>query len=297
MRSSRTAARVGYGDGLKLSAKSAEDAEKRSISGLPEGKQPMRTSKKCPKCGFKANSAFNECPRCGVIISKFGQQSEEGNQSGRRSAADKNAYLADLAGANTLIIRQKKEWGEILAGIETKNRYEVLDPLNNPLIEASEEGDSALAAITRIFLKALRPFTMHLFSLQGTGLFKLTRPFRFYFHELNVCQPNGALLGKIKRRFALLRRIYSVIDRNGHEMYELFGPLLHPWTFTIRKGGQELGKITKKWSGLAKETFTDADNFGITFPQGIDLSQKAVLLGAVFLIDFVHFENSGNNRN
>jgi hypothetical protein len=39
------------------------------------------------------------------------------------------------------------------------------------------------------------------------------------------------------------------------------------------------------------------DNFGITFPNGIDLSQKAVLLGAVFLIDFIHFENSGKKRN
>ena len=45
-----------------------------------------------------------------------------------------------------------------------------------------------------------------------------------------------------------------------------------------------------------KESFTDADNFGITFPKGIDLSQKAVLLGAVFLIDFVHFENSGKRN-
>ena len=26
---------------------------------------------------------------------------------------------------------------------------------------------------------------------------------------------------------------------------------------------QEVGKITKQWSGLAKEYFTDADNFGI----------------------------------
>lgn len=257
----------------------------------------MSASSKCPKCGFAASAPFNECPRCGVIISKFLQRAEEGNQAERKSAADKNSYLANLAGANSLIIRQKKEWGEILTGFETKNRYEVLDHLNNPLIEAAEEGDSALATITRIFLKALRPFTMHLFSPQGTGLFKLTRPFRFYFHELDVCQSNGAPLGKIKRRFAVLRRIYSVIDRNGHEMYELFGPLLHPWTFKIQKGGQELGKITKKWSGLAKETFTDADNFGITFPPEIDLSQKAVLLGAVFLIDFVHFENTGNNRN
>ncbi len=28
-------------------------------------------------------------------------------------------------------------------------------------------------------------------------------------------------------------------------------------------GTQEVGKITKQWSGLAKEWFTDADNFGI----------------------------------
>ena len=28
-------------------------------------------------------------------------------------------------------------------------------------------------------------------------------------------------------------------------------------------GSQSVGKITKQWSGLAKEYFTDADNFGI----------------------------------
>ena len=28
-------------------------------------------------------------------------------------------------------------------------------------------------------------------------------------------------------------------------------------------GTQDVGKVTKQWSGLAKEYFTDADNFGI----------------------------------
>ncbi len=28
-------------------------------------------------------------------------------------------------------------------------------------------------------------------------------------------------------------------------------------------GAQEVGKISKQWSGLAKEFFSDADNFGI----------------------------------
>ena len=256
----------------------------------------MSRHSKCPKCKFTAKSSFSECPRCGVIVRKFLQKSKGDKQADQRDAACKNDGLQNLEQANVLVIRQQKEWGEILTGFETKNRYEVMDHFSNPLIEAQEEGDSALATITRLFLKALRPFTMHLFSTGGTGLFKLTRPFRFYFHELDVCQSNGAPLGNIKRRFAILRRIYSVSDRNGNEIFKLFGPLLRPWTFQIKKGGQELGKITKKWSGLVKESFTDADNFGITFPSGIDLSQKAVLLGAVFLIDFVHFENRGSRN-
>jgi uncharacterized protein YxjI len=252
----------------------------------------MSTSPKCPKCGFRSKSSFKECPRCGIIVSKFLNKAKGHG----KDTMPKNSGLENLEQANALIVRQQKEWGEILTGFETKNKYEVLDHFSNPLFEVQEEGGSALTAITRIFLKALRPFTMHLFSTQGDGLFKLTRPFRFYFHELDVCQSNGAPLGKIKRRFALLRRIYSVVDHNGNEIFELFGPLLHPWTFQIKKGGQELGKITKKWSGLVKESFTDADNFGITFPTGINLSQKSVLLGAVFLIDFIHFENSSSRN-
>ena len=254
----------------------------------------MSRSPNCPKCGFTAKSSFKECPRCGVIISRFLHKKKSDRRADGRDAARKNSSLDNLKQASTLIVRQQKEWGEILTGFETKNKYQVVDHFSNPLLEAQEEGGSALTTITRLFLKALRPFTIDLFSPQGAGLFKLTRPFRFYFHELDVSQSNGAPLGKIKRRFAILRRIYSVVDRNGNEIFELFGPLLHPWTFQIKKGGQELGKITKKWSGLAKESFTDADNFGISFPEGIDISQKAVLLGAVFLIDFVHFENSGN---
>ncbi len=100
-------------------------------------------------------------------------------------------------------------------------------------------------------------------------------------------------MGSIQRRFSVLRRIYSVSDASGQEMFQLFGPILHPWTFEIRKNGMEYGKITKKWSGLLKEGFTDADNFGVSFPTGGDINVKSLVLGAVFLIDFVHFENKG----
>jgi uncharacterized protein YxjI len=157
---------------------------------------------------------------------------------------------------------------------------------------AAEEAGSTLA---RWFLKAYRPFTISVLDRDGTPVLQVRRPFRFYFHRADVVDGEGKLLGSIEKRFSVLRRNYAVFDGSGQEAFQLYGPLLHPWTFEIRQGGQEVGKITKKWSGLLKEGFTDADDFGVKFPAGWDIRLKALFLGAVFLIDFVHFEDKGNN--
>ena len=131
-------------------------------------------------------------------------------------------------------------------------------------------------------------------DLQGKTVLRLVRPFRFFLHRLDIYDGSDNLLGSIQRRFSLLRRIYSVLDRLGTELFQLFGPILQPWTFNITRGNHEIGKIVKRWSGLLKEVFTDADNFGVVLPQDLDISHKALVLGAVFLIDFVHFETRGN---
>lgn len=251
----------------------------------------METATQCPKCGFTSDTAFPECPRCGVIIGKVRERERQTNDIAQDIDVGAKNFSSLLAEASALIIHQHKEWGEIVFGFETRNKYTVMDSMNHLLFEAEEEGGSFTTVLKRIFLTRWRPFTMDLFTSEGEGVFCLKRPFRFYFHEIEIRTSNGIPLGTVRRRFSLVRRIYSVLDRNGNEIFRLFGPILHPWTFLIRKENEEeIGKITKKWSGLLKETFTDADNFGVTFPRDLPLEKKALLLGAVFLIDFVHFE-------
>ncbi len=58
----------------------------------------------------------------------------------------------------------------------------------------------------------------------------------------------------------------------------------------------QVGKISKHWSGIAREAFTDADNFGVSFPMDLDVRMKATLLGALFLIDFMFFEKAKNEE-
>jgi hypothetical protein len=64
-----------------------------------------------------------------------------------------------------------------------------------------------------------------------------------------------------------------------------------------KDGSTQVGKISKQWSGLLREAFTDADNFGLSFPIDLDVRMKAVMLGALFLIDFMFFEKQNNQEN
>jgi len=198
--------------------------------------------------------------------------------------------VEQLSSLSELVVRQRKEWGEILSGFETRNKYQVSDAFGNNLYVAVEEPGSTMI---RWFLKALRPFTITVFTENHQVVLQVIRPFRFYFHRADIFDSAGRTLGAIERQFSLLNRIYSIRGPYGKEEFQLFGPLMHPWTFSIQKEGISYGTITKKWTGFLKEGFTDADNFGITFPVEWDVQRKAVFLGILFLIDFVHFENKG----
>jgi len=199
--------------------------------------------------------------------------------------------MNNLTSRKTLIVSQKKEWGEIVTGFETKNKYVVQDEQGQQLYFAAEQKGSLLA---RLFLKANRPFYLAILDNNGNIKMSVTRPFRFMFHEATVKDEQGKVLGVIKKNFSIISKHYTLFGSDNNELYTLKGPLLKPWTFNIRKHGNDVGKITKKWSGLLKETFSDADNFGIEFPVNIDNETKAFLLGCVFLIDFVHFEDKGD---
>jgi len=178
--------------------------------------------------------------------------------------------MEKLKSAGSLVVQQKKEWAEILTGFETKNRYAVSDPSGQQLYWAAEES----SVLARLFLKTLRPFSVHILSMDGKPVLKVVKPFRFYFHEAAVLNTEGLAMGQVKREFSIFSRRFTVRDSQGGELYAICAPFFHPWTFTVSQNNIEVAKILKKWSGLGKETFTDADNFSVVFPQGASECKK-----------------------
>lgn len=192
-----------------------------------------------------------------------------------------------------LTVRQKKRWLEILLSFEVKNTYEVFDELGAPALRVREQGKGFMSLLKRLFLGTMRPFHVLVTDVStGQVLLELHRPFRFIFHRLEVRTARGELLGAIQKKWSWIRRVYHVESERGHTVAELFGPLLRPWTFEIRAGDRVLGLVQKRWSGLGKEMFTDADNFGVDLAQVTDPRLKVLAFAAVVLIDVVHFEKA-----
>jgi uncharacterized protein YxjI len=201
--------------------------------------------------------------------------------------------IAVFAGPHRLSVRQRKRWLEILTSLDARNTYVVYDEAGNPVFNVEEQGSGFGSFMKRLFLRSLRPFTSHVEDLtQNRPMLVLRRPFRFIFHRLEVRDSQGNLVGAIQKKWTWFRRKYIVEGPDGQDVATLFGPFFRPWTFQIRMPGSdiEIGLVQKKWSGLLKEMFTQADNFWVSYEQVSDPSLRALLFAATVLIDIVHFE-------
>lgn len=204
-----------------------------------------------------------------------------------------------IASATRLSVRQRKRWMEILFSWESKNTYVVYNEEGDPVLNVEEQGKGIGQTFKRLILRSLRPFTVHVEDLTAQNperghVMTLRRPFRFFFHRLEVTGVDGKVCGALQRKWTWLRRKYVVEGPDGQEIAALFGPILRPWTFEVRLPGSTecVGLVQKKWSGLAKEMFTEADNFWVEMDNIQDPNLRAMLFSATVLIDIVHFERS-----
>jgi uncharacterized protein YxjI len=201
--------------------------------------------------------------------------------------------LPVLARSTSLVIRQQKEWGEILTNWDSKNRYAIGDGGDTPMLYAGEVSSGIGGFLARGFLKNNRPFTIEVRDAMGQVQLVIRRPFTFFFSRIEIADAMGQHIGTVRQRFAFFARRFTVEDASGNEVATLHGPFFKPWTFRVLVGDAEVGVIRKKWSGLGREMFTAADTFGLELGATMGPELRPLCLAATFLVDFVYFENHG----
>jgi hypothetical protein len=196
-----------------------------------------------------------------------------------------------------ILVKQVKEMFEVMIGWETANKYALYDSDNNKVGFAAEKSHGMFHKIIRNLLRSHRSITMDVWDKNDKHVLTGHRPFYFFFSDLVVTNQENKVLGDIKTRFGLLKRKYDLSDSSGRVFATIESYRFRLWTFTIYDlVGNEVGVITKKWGGLLKEVFTDADQFTIDYSQfRWSDEQKSILLFSCLSIDLDFFEDNSNS--
>lgn len=209
--------------------------------------------------------------------------------------------LEILGQVDHILIAQKADVIEILLVCEKKNEYVIKTTRGADLFVATEVSNCCI----RHFLRTFRPLVVKIADLQQREVMEVRRPLRCTgclwpccLQEVEVMAPPGTTVGYVIEEWSICTKFR--VENAMHETVLLIDGPCFPcqcicnaavvFRVLSKDGSIEVGRISKTWGGLAKEIFTDADNYGISFPHDMDISIKAVLIGAAFLIDYMFFE-------
>jgi scramblase len=188
-----------------------------------------------------------------------------------------------------LMVVQKRELAELF-GFESRNKY-VIEAGGAPIAYAAEQGAGLWGSFARQLLGHMRSFEVHVFDMGRNLLFRAVHPFRFWFQRLDVVSADGRPLGAIQQRFALFSKSFDVLDAGGNVLLSVSSPFFRPWTFSFQRQGAEAARVEKKWAGLLREAFTDADRFRVSFPEAsLGSDARLLVLAAALFIDLQYFE-------
>nr|XP_022332744.1 phospholipid scramblase 1-like isoform X2 [Crassostrea virginica] len=221
-------------------------------------------------------------------------------------------YMSSL---DQLIVKQRVELMEMFTGFEMRNKYDVLNSVEQQCYYAEEESEFC----NRIWCGPTREYVMHISDNSQQEVMRIRHDFECCVgccwcatdsscgYEIQIEAPLGNVLGYAKQQTSLWKPHIRIFDANRQPMYVVRGPCC--WgcqnicctddiDFPITDLTEEniLGRMFKRWAGCGREMFTDADTFGVTFPLDMAVTSKALVFGCLFLVDFLYYEKPKNNN-
>ncbi|GAB1597817.1 phospholipid scramblase 1-like [Argonauta hians] len=233
-----------------------------------------------------------------------------------RPAATTNSPpgLEYLSMIDQILVKQQVEILEVVSGFECANKYILVNAVGQQVYFAGEESSLCM----RQCCGSSRGFVMHISDNMAQEVMRITREFKCCAGccwwaccsacslEVTVEAPVGQVIGKVKQTCSFLQPMFDITTPDDDVVFQIKGPVcicdgpccMQDQKFKVydHDGSNHIGTISKQYSGFVNEMVTSADNFGVTFPMDLDVKMKATMIGAVFLIDFMFFENKNKNK-
>ena len=190
--------------------------------------------------------------------------------------------MSSLLTLNRFFVSQKAKL------IELTNEYTILDEEGNAAGAIRQEGQSKARKLLRAFTSVDQFLTHHLsvYDATGTKILALTRPAKIMKSKVLVADGAGAPVGSIEQQNVIGKIRFGFLGSQGEAIGGVNAENWRAWNFSITDAaGTEIGRITKKWSGIGKEMFTTADNYMVEIDADVTGPLRLLALAAAAGVD------------
>jgi len=180
---------------------------------------------------------------------------------------------------------------EQVALLKLRDTYDLLEAEGLSSVGQAKDEPEAWAKWARLLVKkALLPTTLNVYAPNAPfpQLSIHKRP-GFFRTRLEIRDAQGQLLAQVISKVFTLGGALIIQDGARQPIGELKGDW-KGWDYKASLQGQDIGRVTKKWAGIAKELFTNADQYLVESHQP---QHFKLLLGLALAVDLVYKERQG----
>lgn len=194
-----------------------------------------------------------------------------------------------LLSNNRFLIKEQVGW------FKAANSYDILDPESGEVLMECRE--PRLGFFTKMLRftkwKTATPFHVEVNTPSGEAVLAVKRGVSLFVSKVDVLDEDDERVGGFKQKLFSWTSTFYVLGDQDQQLCTLKGKWTS-WEFNFEHNGKSLAKVTKKWDGLARQLFTDADTYMLEISDEVpeDNPLRILILASVVCIDMVLSERS-----
>jgi uncharacterized protein YxjI len=190
--------------------------------------------------------------------------------------------MTELMTADRIVVSQKAKL------VELTNQYVIRDAEGGELGYVQQEGQSKARKVLR-FVTDVDQFLTHrlsIYDIHNNKVLQLTRPAKFFKSRLEVEDGEGRRIGQIIQKNVFGKIRFDLVDAAERSLGEIQAENWRAWDFAIVDStGKEVARIDKKFVGVLKAVFTDADNYVVDIQPSLEGDLRLLTLAAATAVD------------
>lgn len=177
---------------------------------------------------------------------------------------------------------------EQVSMLKLRDTYDLLEPETQIVLGQAKDEPAAWAKWLRLVVqKTMLPTTVNVyFGGNPVPVLSVHKCAAFLRTRLEVRDGAGRPLASLQSKLFTLGGSFRITDQGGQEIGEFKGDW-KGWDYSATLHGQPIGIVTKKWAGVLKEVFTNADQYLV---QAQRAEHLPMMLGLALAVDLVYKE-------